>query len=58
MDRLQLSDQQTTETIATLTRQTRPVLLISPPFPHLSKLKLELVLSTPIQNLYRVTGLQ
>jgi len=54
----ELSDQQTAETIAALTRQTRPVLLISPPFPHLAKLKLELLLSTPIQNLYRVTGLQ
>jgi hypothetical protein len=54
----ELSDQQTAETMAALMRQTRPVLLISPPFPHLAKLKLELLLSTPIQNLYRVTGLQ
>ncbi len=54
----ELSDQQTTETIAALTGQTRPVLLISPPFPHLNKLKLELILSTPVQNLYRVVGLR
>ena len=54
----ELSDQQTAETIAALMGQTRPVLLISPPFPHLDKLKLELILSTPVQNLYRVVGLR
>ena len=54
----EISDQQTAETIEALMRQTRPVLLISPPFPHLDKLKLELILSTPVQNLYRVVGLR
>ena len=54
----ELSDQQTVDTVALLMLQARPVLLISPPFPHLNKLKLELILETRIQNLYRVTGLQ
>ena len=50
----ELTDQQTRETIVLLTQQARPVLLISPPFPHLNKLRLELIVSTPVQNLYRV----
>ena len=54
----ELSDQQTAETVTALTQQKRPVLLISPPFPHLNKLKLELVLETRIQNLYKVVGLR
>jgi len=52
----ELTDQETRETILIITKQPRPVLLISPPFPHLNKLKLELIVSTPIQNLYRVLG--
>ncbi len=54
----ELTDQQTAETIAALTLQSRPVLLISPPFPHLGNLKLELILETRIQNLYRIVGLR
>ena len=52
----ELTNQQTTETVDYLTGQARPVLLISPPFPQLSRLKLELVAETPVQNLYRVRG--
>lgn len=52
----ELSDLQANQTIVELTDQTRPILLISPPFPHLSKLKLELIVSTPVQNLYHVRG--
>jgi hypothetical protein len=53
----ELTHQQTAETIEYLVQQTRPVLLISPPFPQLSQLKLELVAQTPVKNLYRVQGL-
>jgi hypothetical protein len=53
----ELTDQQTNEMILNLTQNSRPVLLISPPFPHLNKLRLELIISTPVQNLYRVLGL-
>jgi hypothetical protein len=53
----ELTHQQTAETVEQLVQQTRPVLLISPPFPHLSQLKLELVAETPVKNLYRVHGL-
>ena len=52
----ELNDQQTTETIEHLIQQSRPVLLISPPFPQLSRLKLEIIAETPVQNLYRVSG--
>ncbi len=53
----ELTHQQTAETVEQLVQQTRPVLLISPPFPHLNQLKLELVAETPVKNLYRVHGL-
>ena len=53
----ELTHQQTAETVEHLVQQTRPVLLISPPFPQLSQLKLELVAETPVKNLYRVRGL-
>jgi hypothetical protein len=52
----ELSDVQTSDTVRSLTQTERPVLLISPPYPQLNKLKLELVFTTPIQNLYRVLG--
>lgn len=53
----ELSHQQTAETVEHLVQQTRPVLLISPPFPQLSQLKLELVTKTSVNSLYRVHGL-
>ena len=53
----ELSHPQTAETVEHLVQQTRPVLLISPPFPQLSQLKLELVAETPVNNLYRVRGM-
>jgi len=53
----ELTHQQTAETIEHLVQHARPVLLISPPFPQLSQLKLELVAQTPVKNLYRVHGL-
>jgi hypothetical protein len=53
----ELSHQQTAEAVEHLIQQTRPVLLISPPFPQLSQLKLELVTKTPVNSLYRVHGL-
>ena len=53
----ELTHQQTTEAIEQLAQQARPVLLISPPFPQLSQLKLELITETPVKNLYRVRGL-
>jgi hypothetical protein len=53
----ELSHQQTAEAVEHLVQQTRPVLLISPPFPQLSQLKLELVTKTPVNSLYRVHGL-
>ena len=52
----ELNDKQTFETLEQLAQYQRPVLLISPGFPHLSHLRLELVVSTPVQNLYRVLG--
>lgn len=53
----ELTHQQTAETVEYLVQQTQPVLLISPPFPQLSQLNLELVAETPVNNLYRVHGL-
>jgi hypothetical protein len=53
----ELSDQQTSDTITSLTQTGRPIVLISPPYPQLNKLKLELVVTTPVQNLYRVLGM-
>ena len=43
--------------IEALLLQGRTILLISPPYPQLAQFRLEQVLSTPIQNLYRVTGM-
>ena len=39
-------------------KKDRPVILISPSYPHLASIQKELLLSTPVQNLYRVTGLK
>jgi hypothetical protein len=35
----------------------QPVLLISPEYPQLNHFKLELIVKTPVQNLYRVSGI-
>jgi hypothetical protein len=43
--------------IENLLAQGRTILLISPPYPQLAQFKLILILDTPIQNLYRVTGM-
>lgn len=40
-----------------LLAEGRTILLISPPFPQLGQFKLTPILSTPIQNLYQVTGM-
>jgi hypothetical protein len=53
----ELSDMQTNETIKTLIDDGRSVVLISPSFPQLTKLKLKLITETPIQNLYQVLGI-
>lgn len=44
-------------TIESLLAQGRTILLISPPYPQLAQFKLMPILDTPIQNLYRVTGM-
>jgi hypothetical protein len=36
----------------------QPVLLISPEYPQLNHFKLELIVKTPVQNLYRISGLK
>ena len=43
--------------IDSLLAQGRTILLISPPYPQLAQFKLTPILDTPIQNLYRVTGM-
>jgi hypothetical protein len=36
----------------------QPVLLISPEYPQLNHFKLELIVKTPVQNLYRISGIK
>ena len=54
----ELSVEDTASTINRLVQSGRPVLLVSPPYEHLAQFRLETLLDTPIQNLYRVTGFQ
>jgi hypothetical protein len=54
----ELNGEQTAETVKTFITQNRPVLLIAPPYPQLNVLETRLIFSTPVQNLYQVTGMR
>ena len=53
----ELTEDRLRTTINELIAQNRDVLLISPEFDQLHKFELEKLLSTEIQNLYRIKGL-
>lgn len=54
----ELSSEETAKTVNDFIAQSRPVLLIAPPYPQLNALTTQLILSTPVQNLYQVTGVR
>ena len=54
----ELSNEQTAATVVKFVAENRPLLLIAPPYPQLAALETQLILSTPGQNLYMVTGVR
>jgi hypothetical protein len=54
----ELSHEQTAATVLKFVTENRPLLLIAPPYPQLDALETQLILSTPVQNLYLVTGVR
>ena len=54
----ELSRERTAQTIIELLKQSRPVLLVSPPFEQISSFKLEEIAKTDIQILYKVVGFE
>lgn len=51
-----LSHADTAQVINSLVETSRPVLLISPPYQQLANFEVEKIVSTPVQDLYRVIG--
>lgn len=51
-----LSQVETAEVMNSLVKSSRPVLLISPPYEQLANFEVEKIVSTPVQELYRVIG--
>ncbi len=51
-----LSHAETAQVINGLVDASRPVLLISPPYKQLENFEMEKIVSTPVQDLYRVIG--
>ncbi len=49
-----LSQAETAQVINSLVETSRPVLLISPPYEQLANFEVEKIVSTPVQDLYRV----
>lgn len=54
----ELNSEQTAEKLKAFITQNRPMLLIAPPYPQLSALETRLIFSTPVQNLYQVSGMR
>lgn len=53
----EVNSEEAARIIEDLISKDRPILLISPTYPQLAQFKLASIINTPIQNLYRVVGI-